>query len=91
MRSHNTHTTHWQLPANATRKKLFTQGGGPLPPGWSIHHTNTGRPFYANKVLKKTTWIDPRIKQIVTEGKDEQLPDGWELAVDGDGHVCLCC
>lgn len=35
-----------------------------LPDGWKIRYTSTGRPYFYNRALKKTTWKDPRMSEV---------------------------
>ena len=52
---------------------------GPLPSGWEMRHTTTGRPYFINHESKETSWDDPRLQQ--------PLPGGWEMRVHADGRV----
>lgn len=52
----------------------------PMPAGWVVQHTSTGRPYYVNRTLRRTSWIDPRMQSA------QDLPEGWEQAVDADGE-----
>jgi tetratricopeptide (TPR) repeat protein len=56
----------------------------PLPIGWKIEWTPSGRRFFVNRRLRKTTWVDPRL--ISGADNSEHLPPGWEKGVDADGE-----
>ena len=48
-----------------------------LPDGWEMRLTASGRPFFANRHTRQTTWGDPR--------HSTALPAGWEQGLDRDG------
>lgn len=43
------------------------------------------RPFFIDHINQKTSWVDPRLKYIYHF--DENLPEGWEQAIDDSGSV----
>ena len=38
---------------------------GPLPSGWDMRMTNTGRIYFVDHAAKITTWDDPRLPSSV--------------------------
>ena len=59
----------------------------PLPRGWKVDWTSSGRRFFVNRHQRKTTWVDPRSVSSLGDDPSVYLPLGWEKAVDGDGEV----
>ncbi|XP_028399184.1 E3 ubiquitin-protein ligase NEDD4-like [Dendronephthya gigantea] len=71
----------------------------PLPPGWAVQYTNTGRAFFLDHNTQRTTWTDPRHTLDSPLGRSPEapaptisetqdlgpLPDGWEERVNQDG------
>ncbi|KAF8462478.1 hypothetical protein JB92DRAFT_2161777 [Gautieria morchelliformis] len=65
---HNTQSTTWDDPrgtaAPAPRVLTHSRSSrnlGPLPSGWQMRMTSTGRFYYLDHNTQKTTWDDPRI------------------------------
>eukprot|EP00049_Salpingoeca_infusionum_P026552 m.26335 g.26335 ORF g.26335 m.26335 type:complete len:265 (-) comp8816_c2_seq1:313-1107(-) len=54
----------------------------PLPNGWEVVYTPTGKPCFVNHTLRTTSWTDPRTKTVA----DDELPFGWEQAFDSTGR-----
>ncbi|KAI8894491.1 E3 ubiquitin-protein ligase RSP5 [Globomyces pollinis-pini] len=64
------------LSANQTQSQLqialqtSTSTLGPLPSGWEMRVTNTGRTYFVDHTSKITTWDDPRLPSTV----DQNVP-----------------
>ncbi|KAG8778686.1 WW domain containing E3 ubiquitin protein ligase 1 [Serendipita sp. 401] len=43
---------------------------GPLPPGWEMRQTSSGRTYFNNNNSRKRTWDDPRIRCSPTRRTD---------------------
>lgn len=69
-----------------------------LPPGWVMHHTGDGKPYFVNKTARTTTWLDPRTNRPCAATQQEgvapaqttdewniPLPEGWEMGVTESG------
>lgn len=54
----------------------------PLPFGWSTV-VREGKTVFVHADTKRTSWYDPR----VTSKYDKDLPEGWEVAIDGNGTI----
>ncbi|WVO14667.1 hypothetical protein L204_102304 [Cryptococcus depauperatus] len=77
---HNTRSTTWIDPRrrinrptsspqlNNAVQSLVTLG--PLPSGWEMRLTSTGRPYYVDHNTRTTTWDDPRLPSSL----DENVP-----------------
>jgi len=46
----------------------------PLPQGWEMRTDKYGRAYYLNHILRRTTFVDPRV------------PVGWEMQLDQQGR-----
>ncbi|KAF8548881.1 hypothetical protein OG21DRAFT_1515796 [Imleria badia] len=64
---HNTQTTTFHHPSPDTRglptgwETWVDHRIGPLPPGWEMRLTNTGREYFINHSTRSTTYVDPRL------------------------------
>lgn len=69
---HNTRNTTWVdprrtqavqfvTPNNSSSGKLVVSQLGPLPSGWEMRLTLTGKVYYVDHNTKTTTWSDPRL------------------------------
>lgn len=72
---------------SAPASSPFLSNNEPLPRGWKVKKTPTGRIFFVNRQHRKTTWVDPRLLSAADENPSNDLPPGWEKAVDTDGEV----
>lgn len=72
----------------------------PLPPGWAMQYTTSGRPFFIDHSTQGTTWRDPRYSEESPSGRSPEmpapailkedlgpLPSGWEERLFSDGRV----
>lgn len=66
----------------ADEQPPLSLASGPLPDGWLVNYTPSGKCFFANIRLRTTTWVDPRLRS-----DDDTLPAGWEEAYDGSGEI----
>ncbi|KAI9223618.1 hypothetical protein BC828DRAFT_402976 [Blastocladiella britannica] len=48
---------------------------GPLPSGWEMRLTNTGRVYFVDHNTKTTTWDDPRLPSSLDEGVPQYKRD----------------
>eukprot|EP00730_Choanoeca_flexa_P014815 TRINITY_DN6613_c0_g1_i1.p1 TRINITY_DN6613_c0_g1~~TRINITY_DN6613_c0_g1_i1.p1 ORF type:complete len:668 (+),score=121.15 TRINITY_DN6613_c0_g1_i1:193-2196(+) len=68
-----------------------------LEPGWRAHRDKkTGRVFYANSLLKQTTWLKPTRKRAKAERDVSKVDwmmvyDGWEQATSQSGDIYFIC
>ncbi|KAL0092500.1 E3 ubiquitin-protein ligase RSP5 [Phycomyces blakesleeanus] len=79
---HNTRTTTWVDPRRQQYISTIGPGAhlqvqvqpvsqlGPLPSGWEMRLTNTGRVYFVDHNTKTTTWDDPRLPSSL----DQNVP-----------------
>ncbi|KAF7725614.1 hypothetical protein EC973_009493 [Apophysomyces ossiformis] len=79
---HNTRTTTWVDPRRQQYISTIGPGSnlevqvqpvsqlGPLPSGWEMRLTNTGRVYFVDHNTKTTTWDDPRLPSSL----DQNVP-----------------
>ncbi|KAI8338086.1 E3 ubiquitin-protein ligase RSP5 [Chlamydoabsidia padenii] len=79
---HNTRTTTWVDPRRQQRISTIGPGSnaqvqlqpvsslGPLPSGWEMRLTSTGRVYFVDHNTKTTTWDDPRLPSSL----DQNVP-----------------
>lgn len=65
---HHTRTTTWtdprrttQPPPSAVVRPLTNPNLGPLPSGWEMRLTSTGRVYFVDHNTRTTSWDDPRV------------------------------
>ncbi|KAF9475646.1 HECT-domain-containing protein [Pholiota conissans] len=65
---HHTRTTTWtdprrttQPPPSAVTRPLTNPNLGPLPSGWEMRLTSTGRVYFVDHNTRTTSWDDPRL------------------------------
>ncbi|PPQ70016.1 hypothetical protein CVT26_013304 [Gymnopilus dilepis] len=65
---HNTRTTTWTDPRRATQpppsavvRPVTNPNLGPLPSGWEMRLTSTGRVYFVDHNTRTTSWDDPRL------------------------------
>jgi E3 ubiquitin-protein ligase NEDD4 len=65
---HHTRTTTWtdprrttQPPPTAVTRPLTNPNLGPLPSGWEMRLTSTGRVYFVDHNTRTTSWDDPRL------------------------------
>ncbi|KAH9480424.1 putative E3 ubiquitin-protein ligase hulA [Psilocybe cubensis] len=65
---HHTRTTTWTDPRRATQpapvaetRPVTNPNLGPLPSGWEMRLTNTGRVYFVDHNTRTTSWDDPRL------------------------------
>jgi len=65
---HHTRTTSWadprrttQPPPSAITRPAATPNLGPLPSGWEMRLTSTGRVYFVDHNTRTTSWDDPRL------------------------------
>jgi len=65
---HHTRTTTWTDPRRATQHPPTAVSGpatnpnlGPLPSGWEMRLTSTGRVYFVDHNTRTTSWDDPRL------------------------------
>ncbi|KJE88728.1 Nedd4 protein [Capsaspora owczarzaki ATCC 30864] len=62
-------------------------GSGPLPDGWEMKSTASGRPFFVDHNTQKTTWDDPRLRAgqtLQTAPSTLTVPQAASPDTDGD-------
>ncbi|KAK9768070.1 hypothetical protein K7432_001606 [Basidiobolus ranarum] len=80
---HNTRTTTWVDPRRQQYVRTYGQSSnqvtlqqqpvsqlGPLPSGWEMRLTSTGRVYFVDHNTKTTTWDDPRLPSSL----DQNVP-----------------
>ncbi|KAL7754326.1 hypothetical protein RI367_000307 [Sorochytrium milnesiophthora] len=87
---HNTRATTWVDPRRTQAVRVFSgQSGqqpvalqtqsvnqlGPLPSGWEMRLTSTGRVYFVDHNTKTTTWDDPRLPSSLDEGVPQYKRD----------------
>lgn len=65
-----------------TKRDPRTSPPSPLPAGYEIRITNSGREYFVDHNTKKTTYVDPR-----RGPPDSDLPCGWEVRVADSGRL----
>ena len=65
---HHTRTTTWtdprrttQPPPSAVTRPVTSPNLGPLPSGWEMRLTSTGRVYFVDHNTRTTSWDDPRL------------------------------
>ncbi|KAF8798976.1 HECT-domain-containing protein [Phlegmacium glaucopus] len=65
---HHTRTTSWadprrttQSPPSAITRPVTNPNLGPLPSGWEMRLTSTGRVYFVDHNTRTTSWDDPRL------------------------------
>jgi len=65
---HHTRTTTWtdprratQPPSSAVARPVTNPNLGPLPSGWEMRLTSTGRVYFVDHNTRTTSWDDPRL------------------------------
>ena len=72
---HHTRTTSWQDPRrntvatapSASNTPAVNPNLGPLPSGWEMRLTSTGRIYFVDHSSRITTWDDPRLPTAVDD------------------------
>ncbi|KAI9188211.1 hypothetical protein H9P43_002602 [Blastocladiella emersonii ATCC 22665] len=83
---HNTRTTTWVDPRRQQTVRMYNSSSttiqqqsvsqlGPLPSGWEMRLTNTGRVYFVDHNTKTTTWDDPRLPSSLDEGVPQYKRD----------------
>lgn len=79
---HSTRTTTWVDPRKATSrappaaKVVATNASlGPLPSGWEMRLTNTGRVYFVDHNTRTTSWDDPRLPGSVDDNAPQYKRD----------------
>ncbi|KAI9144726.1 hypothetical protein BKA69DRAFT_1122162 [Paraphysoderma sedebokerense] len=85
---HNTRTTTWVDPRRQQTVQLYGTANaavavqhqsvnqlGPLPSGWEMRLTSTGRVYFVDHNTKTTTWDDPRLPSSLDDGVPQYKRD----------------
>ncbi|KAJ2930924.1 hypothetical protein H1R20_g6189, partial [Candolleomyces eurysporus] len=78
---HHTRTTTWTDPRRASQQNQTAQPRvanpnlGPLPSGWEMRLTSTGRVYFVDHNTRTTSWDDPRIPSDVDSNAPQYKRD----------------
>ena len=79
---HTTRTTTWVDPRrNVTQQNVAAQASstnaqlGPLPSGWEMRLTSTGRVYFVDHNTRTTAWDDPRLPSNVDDNAPQYKRD----------------
>ncbi|KNE58437.1 hypothetical protein AMAG_04007 [Allomyces macrogynus ATCC 38327] len=84
---HNTRATTWVDPRRQQTVRMYNASSsstvqqqsvsqlGPLPSGWEMRLTSTGRVYFVDHNTKTTTWDDPRLPSSLDEGVPQYKRD----------------
>ena len=78
---HHTRTTTWRDPRQNINRASATPGPsanpnlGPLPSGWEMRLTSTGRIYFVDHNTRTTTWDDPRLPTNVEDNAPQYKRD----------------
>ena len=78
---HHTRTTTWRDPRQNVNRASVTPGPsanpnlGPLPSGWEMRLTSTGRIYFVDHNTRTTTWDDPRLPTNVEDNAPQYKRD----------------
>ena len=78
---HHTRTTTWRDPRQNINRASLNAGPssnpnlGPLPSGWEMRLTSTGRIYFVDHNTRTTTWDDPRLPTDVGDNAPQYKRD----------------
>jgi E3 ubiquitin-protein ligase NEDD4 len=78
---HTTRTTTWRDPRQNVNRATPSSGQaansnlGPLPSGWEMRLTSTGRVYFVDHNTRTTTWDDPRLPTNVDDNAPQYKRD----------------
>jgi len=79
---HHTRTTTWTDPRRASNsappaipKPVMNPNLGPLPSGWEMRLTSTGRVYFVDHNTRTTSWDDPRLPGHVDDNAPQYKRD----------------
>lgn len=78
---HHTRTTTWTDPRRANQQnqlalpRTANANLGPLPSGWEMRLTSTGRVYFVDHNTRTTSWDDPRIPSNVDDNAPQYKRD----------------
>ncbi|KAF8627498.1 hypothetical protein AX17_006309 [Amanita inopinata Kibby_2008] len=78
---HHTRTTTWRDPRQNTNRTSTNAGPsanpnlGPLPSGWEMRLTSTGRVYFVDHNTRTTCWDDPRLPTNVDDSAPQYKRD----------------
>jgi E3 ubiquitin-protein ligase NEDD4 len=94
---HNTRSTTWHDPRQDTAARApptrvssrSTTNLGPLPSGWQMRMTSTGRLYYVDHNTQATTWDDPRIPSALDADAPQYKRDFRQKVISLRSHTTL--
>ena len=67
--------------------EVKSDGRAPLPAGWEMRLTESGREYFVDHEHHTTTWVDPRTAQERSIDIKAPLPAGWEMRLTDDDRI----